>query len=50
MSKSVNRIKMEAWTLDRGTDRERQVAKVAVRNEKGQFNGATNFRGSVLGE
>ena len=49
MSKvSDNKMKVESWTLNRGTRNESVVTKVAVRNSLGQFHGATNFRGSVL--
>lgn len=42
-------VKMEEWTILQNTAKPVVVAKVAVRNEKGQFHGATNFRGSVVG-
>ena len=54
MQKPVNAVKVENWTLNRGTRNEVSVRKVAVRVQKGkpgagQFHGATNFKGSVLG-
>lgn len=54
MSKSTgNKVKVEAWNVatpksDQYPDGRRDVAKVAVRDSKGRFHGATNFRGSVL--
>lgn len=47
MKVSDNTVKVETWTKRDGA-RKVQVQKVAVRNSKGQFHGATNFRGSVL--
>lgn len=46
-----NTIRIEQWNVagPKGKADKRQVVdKVAVRNERGQFNGATNFKGSVL--
>lgn len=48
-NKSVNTVRLESWTVLRNTAKPVVVAKVAVRNEKGQFHGATNFKGSVVG-
>lgn len=56
MSKNtaVNTVNVEKWTVQ--ADRRKPslgyvaVEKVAVRNRLGQFHGATNFRGSVLGK
>lgn len=57
MSKaSSNRVSVERWTVSNtGKGRvasiaspKREVTKVAVRNVRGQFHGATNFKGSVL--
>jgi len=55
MSKpSDNRVKVEQWNVadasGRFSDNRKVVTKVAVRNSLGQFHGATNFRGSVLGQ
>jgi hypothetical protein len=54
MQKPVNSVRVERWTLNRGTARATEVRKVAVRVQKGkpgagQFHGATNFKGTVLG-
>lgn len=54
MQKPRNTVRVERWTLNRGTTQQTEVRKVAVRVEKGkpgagQFHGATNFKGSVLG-
>lgn len=47
MSKrSENKVRIETWNVAKGGT----VTKVAVRNSAGQFHGATNFRGSVLGK
>ena len=51
---SGNRIRVESWNVvanDKKVHPEgrRIVTKVAVRNPLGQFHGATNFRGSVIG-
>lgn len=52
MSKPDNRVAVERWNVRdekrRFSDNRVVVTKVAVRNSKGQFHGATNFRGSVL--
>lgn len=56
MSKSTtNRIRIEQWNIECPKDKAfpdgRQiVTKIAVRNHLGQFHGATNFRGSVIGK
>lgn len=55
MSKSTdNKVRVEAWnvrdTSNRFGDNRQVVTKVAVRNRLGQFHGATNFKGSVLGK
>lgn len=55
MSKSTgNKVRVEAWKVatvstDENPDGRKAVAKVAVRNHLGQFHGATNFKGSVIG-
>lgn len=55
MSKSSdNRVRVEHWAVKaadkvRHPDGKKVVTKVAVRNSLGQFHGATNFKGSVLG-
>lgn len=55
MSKSTtNKVRVESWNVSDpknkfGNKRE-VVTKVAVRNRLGQFHGATNFKGSVLGK
>lgn len=53
MSKSSdNRVRVEQWNVKddqrRFSDGRKVVTKVAVRNSRGQFHGATNFKGSVL--
>lgn len=49
MSKTTdNTVKVETWTVNKGATPE-NVQKVAVRNSLGQFHGATNFRGSIVG-
>lgn len=49
MSKSTgNKVRVETWSVKKGTAQAAVVTKVAVRNSAGQFHGATNFRGSVL--
>lgn len=51
---TINTVKVESWTVqDKANtfgDGRKVVTKVAVRNRLGQFHGATNFRGSVLGK
>ena len=51
---SDNKVRMESWNVKDSTnkfgDKRQVVAKVAVRNRLGQFHGATNFKGSVLGK
>lgn len=51
---TVNRVRVENWNVrdsaNRFGDSRKVVTKVAVRNHLGQFHGATNFRGSVLGK
>lgn len=48
----VNKVKVERWNVTdpakRFSDGRRVVTKVAVRDERGRFHPATNFRGSVL--
>jgi len=48
----ANMVRIEAWAVKDKTaghlSSVKTVAKVVVRNEKGQFHGATNFRGSVI--
>ena len=44
----MNTVKIESWKINRGTVKETKVNKIAVRNEKGQFHGSTNFRGTIL--
>ena len=55
----MNKVKIEQWNVrdpqKRHSDCKVQVTKIAVRVEKGkpgagQFHGATNFRGSVVGD
>lgn len=54
MRKSTdNTVRVEAWNVTVPKTKEfpegkRAVAKVAVRDSKGRFHGATNFKGSVL--
>lgn len=47
-----NRVRFEQWNVsdpaNKWGNRRKVVTKVAVRNKRGQFHGATNFRGSVL--
>jgi hypothetical protein len=55
MSKSTdNKVRVESWNVrdsaNRFGNRRAVVTKVAVRNSLGQFHGATNFKGSVLGK
>lgn len=56
MSKSsTNRVRIEQWNVetrksDAFPDGRQIVTKIAVRNHLGQFHGATNFRGSVIGK
>jgi hypothetical protein len=55
MSKSSdNRVKVENWNVadpaKRFSDGRVVVTKVAVRDSRGRFHGATNFKGSVLGK
>lgn len=47
---SDNKVRVESWSVNKGTPQAAVVSKVAVRNSLGQFHGATNFRGSVLGK
>ncbi len=50
MAKSTtNVVRTEAWTVRDG-NKSVTIKKVAVRNHLGQFHGATNFKGSVLGK
>lgn len=42
-----NTVKIESWMVNRD-NKKVAVQKIAVRNKKGQFHGATNFRGSVI--
>lgn len=50
---SGNKVSVERWDV-KADDKSlfpsgrKVVTKVAVRNDKGQFHGATNFKGSVL--
>lgn len=54
MSKSTdNVVRIENWNVETPKtpvfpSGRKVVAKVAVRNSKGQFHGATNFKGSVI--
>jgi hypothetical protein len=41
---SGNFVSVENWTLNRGTDQEKLIVKIAVRQSDGKFLGATNFR------
>lgn len=54
MQKSTNKVRMESWNVrdksNKFGDKRQVVSKVAVRNHLGQFHGATNFKGSVLGK
>jgi len=50
-----NRLRIEQWDIacpksKAFPDGRQIVTKVAIRNNLGQFHGATNFRGSVLGK
>lgn len=52
---SGNRVRVENWNVrqPRTTltpDGRGVVAKIATRDSKGRFHGATNFRGTVLGK
>lgn len=51
---TINTVKVESWNVrdakNQFGDSRKVVTKVAVRNRLGQFHGATNFRGSVLGK
>lgn len=51
---STNRVRVEQWNVrdeaNRYSDNRKVVNKIAVRNHLGQFHGATNFRGSVVGK
>ena len=54
MKRSDNAVHLEKWNILAGKDKDgsqvrKEVAKVAVRDSKGRFHGATNFRGSVIG-
>lgn len=46
---SGNKVSIESWNIKNGKDTV-TVSKIAVRASNGQFHGATNFRGSVLGK
>lgn len=53
MSKSTgNKVRVETWNVNdkdkNFASGRKSVVKVAVRNSKGQFHGATNFRGSFI--
>lgn len=55
MSKSTgNKVRVESWNVrdkaNKFGDKRQVVTKVAVRNSLGQFHGATNFKGSILGK
>lgn len=47
-----NIVRVEAWTVQEpgkgNLTVTKTVSKITVRNSKGQFHGATNFRGSRL--
>lgn len=52
--RSDNRVRVERWAVKaqdktKFPDGRKVVTKVAVRNSRGQFHGATNFKGSVVG-
>lgn len=51
---SGNKVRVEQWDVrDRSNkygNGRAVITKVAVRNSAGQFHGATNFKGSVLGK
>lgn len=54
--RSDNTVRMEQWNIaDPKADKtlhpsgRRMATKIAVRNSLGQFNGATNYRGSLRG-
>ena len=48
---SGNKVSVEAWNVrdNDKADARKTVAKVAVRDSKGRFLPATNYRGSVVG-
>lgn len=55
MSKSTgNKVSVENWNVsdpsNKFGNKRAVVTKVAVRAPNGQFHGATNFKGSVLGK
>lgn len=55
MSKpSDNVVRIETWNVEDPTnqfgDKRKVINKIAVRNRLGQFHGATNFRGSRMGQ
>ena len=55
MSKpSDNVVRIESWNVEdpKNThgDKRKVISKIAVRNSLGQFHGATNFRGSRMGQ
>lgn len=52
--RSDNVIRIEQWTVQADDTKKfpsgkKVVTKIATRNSKGQFHGATNFRGSQVG-
>lgn len=59
MNKPTNTVRIESWTVPTAKsaafpDGRKVVTKIAVRVSKGkpgagQFHGATNFKGSVIG-
>lgn len=50
MNKETYRVSLERWVVaeKRGSSRKVIAEKIAVRNDKGQFHGATNFKGSRI--